>query len=556
MSPTSSRRPKRSHSESARLEPDSQTKRRRPQALTKGTPKGSSHTSPAVIPEIQIVHELQELRSRLVRDPVDNANIIIDILETFESDNREKVAQTATTVLSTFLSTMYKQGLHLQVQKSQDNSAPGTSGDVFAQWLRRVYARTTTSFLSVLSSSDTSEKTLICILDALRVCVSLSDEGPAQYRSLRNSLLTKVLTALVTRKEPSPKVITTFVQEWCSYSDVLYYTFKNFASLFTKTSSSSSQLDIRTAYAILGRLKVPDDSESLNHCLVGNDEKESAETPNWQSQKGIRKVFTTCWIEFLNLALPVDIYKDVLVRLRDHVLPQFTKPILLLDFLTTSYNIGGVISVLALNSLFLLMTKYNLEYPSFFPKVYSHLTPDIFFVRYRARFFKLLHLFFSSTHLPSYLVAAFIKRLARLALVAPPHGALVSMSLIQYLIVRHPQCMTLVTRTTTANVDVGEDPFQDDESDPAQSHALESSLWEVATLKNHYDPVVARMAETFEGEINQTEVGVLDLIGMTYDSSFDTQISRKTRRAAPLEFHFRSEEFSRWISQEPGNPQT
>ena len=36
-------------------------------------------------------------------------------------------------------------------------------------------------------------------------------------------------------------------------------------------------------------------------------------------------------------------------------------------------------------------------------------------VKYRARFFHLSDLFLSSTHLPEYLVAAFVKRLARSA---------------------------------------------------------------------------------------------------------------------------------------------
>lgn len=39
-------------------------------------------------------------------------------------------------------------------------------------------------------------------------------------------------------------------------------------------------------------------------------------------------------------------------------------------------------------------------------------------------------------------------------------------------------------------VKIGEDVFREDEQDPSKSRALESSLWEVASLRNHYCPQV------------------------------------------------------------------
>jgi hypothetical protein len=54
------------------------------------------------------------------------------------------------------------------------------------------------------------------------------------------------------------------------------------------------------------------------------------------------------------------------------------------------------------------------------------LEPGIFHARHRRQFFELLDVFLRSTHLPAYLVAAFVKRMARLALTAPPHGAMLA----------------------------------------------------------------------------------------------------------------------------------
>lgn len=58
------------------------------------------------------------------------------------------------------------------------------------------------------------------------------------------------------------------------------------------------------------------------------------------------------------------------------------------DFLTRSYDIGGVISVMALSSLFILMTQHGLEYPNFYEKLYALLVPSVFIAKHRAKFFE------------------------------------------------------------------------------------------------------------------------------------------------------------------------
>jgi hypothetical protein len=50
------------------------------------------------------------------------------------------------------------------------------------------------------------------------------------------------------------------------------------------------------------------------------------------------------------------------------------------------------------------------------------------------------------SHLPAYLIAAFIKRMARLSLHAPPAGILITLPLIYNLIKLHPECFCLIHR--------------------------------------------------------------------------------------------------------------
>lgn len=56
------------------------------------------------------------------------------------------------------------------------------------------------------------------------------------------------------------------------------------------------------------------------------------------------------------------------------------------------------------------------------------------------------HTYFPLSHLPAYLVAAFAKRLAQLALTAPPEALLMVLPFICNLLRRHPACRVMVHR--------------------------------------------------------------------------------------------------------------
>lgn len=54
---------------------------------------------------------------------------------------------------------------------------------------------------------------------------------------------------------------------------------------------------------------------------------------------------------------------------------------------------------------------------------------------------------------------------------------------------RHRACNVLLNRESKDSndeTDCAKDPYLDGETDPASSRAIESSLWEVKTLCNHY----------------------------------------------------------------------
>ena len=54
-----------------------------------------------------------------------------------------------------------------------------------------------------------------------------------------------------------------------------------------------------------------------------------------------RREFSTCWLAFLRRSLSPDMCKRVLVDLDTHVIPHLSNPAVLIDFLTDAYNAGA-----------------------------------------------------------------------------------------------------------------------------------------------------------------------------------------------------------------------
>lgn len=113
----------------------------------------------------------------------------------------------------------------------------------------------------------------------------------------------------------------------------------------------------------------------------------------------------------------------------------------------------------------------------------------------KVRFLRLLDLSLRSPTLPSKLIAAFLKRLARLitshGVIQSPSDIMYTVSLIVNLIKRHPRCYRLIHRKKTSlslGIQLTVDPYKESESDPMNALALKSSLWELEiVMKTHYD---------------------------------------------------------------------
>ncbi|CAF3713982.1 unnamed protein product [Adineta steineri] len=225
------------------------------------------------------------------------------------------------------------------------------------------------------------------------------------------------------------------------------------------------------------------------------------------------------------------LYRRILLQIPTKIIPRMANPLLLADFLTSSYETQSNASkILALHGLYVLLTQYNLEYPFFFGKLYSLLTIDLFNAKYKARFFYLLDIFLQSSHLPVNLVASFARRLARLALLIPQYDQCLIITFIYNLCIRHPQIRIMIDRQPSQSTDPIKDNYLSEEIDPNKTNAIDSSLWEIETLTHHHHPDVATCALAFTSlrKIN-SERDIHDLLEIDYDEMFEHDINRRIR---------------------------
>uniref|UniRef100_A0A3Q2T4M2 Nucleolar complex associated 4 homolog n=1 Tax=Fundulus heteroclitus TaxID=8078 RepID=A0A3Q2T4M2_FUNHE len=345
-----------------------------------------------------------------------------------------------------------------------------------------------------------------------------------------------VVQTLLSQTSDNSLLISRF-QEFLEMEDVRYYVMsairENVATVMDKNKGAVLPVYQSNVFTLMSNINMPSQDSELTNFMV----KQEAKHEDWKAAKLLdhKRAFERMWLGFLKYKLPNSMYKKVLVILHDSILPHMSKPTLMIDFLTAAYDVGGAISLLALNGLFVLIHQHNLEYPDFYKKLYNLLEPSVFHVKYRARFFHLANLFLSSSHLPVYLVAAFAKRLARLALTAPPTALLIVLPFIYNLIRRHPSCRVLIHKPS-AEDELLEDPYLMEEEDPALCRALESSLWEIKTLQKHYHPDVAKAAMLINKPLPEQEDDLNEVLEMTAYELMERDLKLSQSKSVPLEF--------------------
>ncbi|OIS98166.1 PREDICTED: nucleolar complex protein 4 homolog [Nicotiana attenuata] len=474
---------------------------------------------------------------------------------------------------------------------------------IYRIWVRSKFDDFVQSLLDIATCSQSDEALREVVLDTLMEFVKVGNGGKF-HSAIYHRLLHIFVHSSLGVDDILPELLAS---KYFKYIDIRYFTYISMEKLSRTVEAidisddknespdtidvdkpkSSLALSTHKLYHLLSRIPPLEGSDGKSEYDMWNgagifagkendkghsgkqckDESSNIKVSPANIAKKMKLKFTKAWISFLRLPLPIDVYKEVLVNLHQVVIPYLSNPLMLCDFLTRSYDIGGVVSVMALSSLFVLMTQHGLEYPNFYEKLYALLEPSIFMAKHRAKFFQLLDSCLKSPLLPAYLAAAFCKKLSRLSLAVPPSGALVIVALIHNLLRRHPSINCLVhqedgnetTKDITeaeretddsiedssasreiSNIKPGIDLFDDKQTDLLKANAMRSSLWEVETLRHHYCPPVSRFVLSLENDLTirakTTEVAVKDFSSGSYATIFGDEIRRRVKQV-PLAFY-------------------
>ncbi|CAL9736674.1 nucleolar complex protein 4 [Monosporozyma servazzii] len=504
---------------------------------------------------------------KLINDlaiPADQSTILSD------DDNTEKTLRFLTVSLFQIFKKLFQRNELILIKSNL--SSNNEAKIKFIQWCQKLYNSFKSKLLAIISDLSIETSWALDSLDLYMQCIELESE----YMSIGPFFPNKSLKALIiamwnsnisdnelnqTTGQSQNFILIEFVNKYYTkFADIQYYTQSELNQWLPSKEVENNKYNIAKWLTLMNHdnhvtNSDQDQNQNEHEIFVNNPPQAVSNVSKFKS------LTEKNWLLQLNQQhLSFNQYKTILLILHKRIIPLFHTQTKLMDFLTDSYNLTtrfpndksvGVIPILALNGLFQLMHSSNLEYPNFYQKLYQLLTPDLMHVKYRPRFFRLMDLFLSSTHVSVHLVASFIKKLARLALTAPPSAVVTVIPFIYNMLKKHPNCMIMIHNprfisnpfqtdeeklALKENIATYTDPFDMNSSDPETTHAFESSLWELSTLMDHYHPNVATLARIFKQPFKKLHYNMEDFLDWNYDSLINAELSRNLKILPTLEF--------------------
>jgi U3 small nucleolar RNA-associated protein 19 len=406
---------------------------------------------------------------------------------------------------------------------------------VIVQWLKERFREYQNLLLEQYLRSENASTQSVGLTLLMRL-VKQESKGQKEY-NWKHGPLSRLVETLLHLPEQGG-VLDEYAEKYFKpFDDIRFYTFQSITyvnrgllkgsanscrnTLEGDLANTSQQMVSSNALSLLMSLdQVPGSKDDIQNFFT-----ESSQSKIIPSLSAYKSKAQEAWLSTLRGGINKEQRKAILGVFAHQIAPWFQQPEMLMDFLTDSYDVGGATSLLALSGLYYLISQKNLDYPSFYPKLYSLLDDGLLHSKHRSRFFRLLDTFMSSTHLPAAMVASFIKRLSRLALNAPPAGIVVVVPWIYNMFMRHPACTFMMHRETRdpeekkkLEEEGMDDPFNMEEQDPMFTNALESSLWEIETLQNHYHPNVATLAGIISEQFTKRSYNLEDFLDHSYNA--------------------------------------
>uniref|UniRef100_A0A1B6LY41 CCAAT-binding factor domain-containing protein n=1 Tax=Graphocephala atropunctata TaxID=36148 RepID=A0A1B6LY41_9HEMI len=449
-----------------------------------------------------------------------NANILVDLLNQLKKPTETPV-ECLTAIENVFIEILKRRDMTIN-----DGDNISEAECQYKEWLRNCYEDAWIKLASCLQKGSSDCK--LQALNSLFHLLSMEAKFPPtqeKKKKRKKSLfpvtrLKVILESLSLSSNLSTDLSKRF-SELLNYKDVVSNLWLALESLL-KTVCQQQPSDKRIWNILLllsGLPKLKKGPDNL-FCDIKNGVPED---------KVVRAAVDNVWKLLAPWQYSSRTHQLLLVVLVEHMMPQMDHAIYLTDYFMDTLNRQECeISMLALQGVFNLVIKHNIEYPNIYGKLYQLFTVDTLKANYKTRLFALTDEFLRSTHLPLVLVAAFAKRFSRLLLVASPPDSLVLLTFIANLLIRHPNLRFLSHNPSGKDVD--DDVYEECEKDPVKSGANESQLWEVKLLHQHPSERVARLARSISEDLPSVEYQLEPLLDLTWQKMIKKDVKNISKK--------------------------
>ncbi|KAJ5731503.1 uncharacterized protein N7483_006011 [Penicillium malachiteum] len=436
-----------------------------------------------------------------------------------------------------------------------ESSRAAENEKIVTAWLKERCLEYQRALLSIIREADTTSQITALTL-SMRIIKERITHIPGAENAVWSTNFKAIVEAVIEARDNQDlqsELVNKFMKE---FEDVRYHAFGQIAE-YAAIRRRSDVLD-----SLISILTACDDVPGDDHKFKNFFATPGSQNKRLTSVNSHKKRAQEAWLAILRNNLSQAQRKSLLRIMVHHIEPWFSRPELLMDFLTDCYNVGGATSLLALSGLFYLIQEKNLDYPQFYTKLYSLLDADLLHSKHRSRFFRLLNTFLASTHLPAALMASFIKRLARLALNAPPSAIVVIVPFMYNIFKNHPTCSFMMHREIrdkelAAEIEAEgmDDPFDPLEEDPTRTGAIESCLWEIVALQSHFHPNVASIARIISEQFTKQHYNLEDFLDHTYQGMVEAELGsgeKPLRKVPVVEYQIPKRIFTDRLLEEDG----
>ena len=367
----------------------------------------------------------------------------------------------------------------------------------------------------------------------------------------------------------SQEIIISFYEK---FNSIFYYEqiFDCLLSII-KNKKIKNEKEFHNFYIFIINIK------DLDNFLEIEDNKSEEEEKNKNNEEEINKLkekYQNIITNILNeKLLPLSIVKEFMKILNKKIIQNVTNPIIFSDYLikkTSEIEIKSIndfdIQIFGLSSLFVLLTKYNLDYDKYYELLYKLISQKFNFItifdsKYKNRILKLLQLSLTLEQIPYIVICSFIKKLLRISLFSKVEIIYSLLSLVMKIIQLQPRTLNLIMNNKSKKIlkkdiennsiflnagdggntdnleeikncisldedkdikidnDKGYDNFDEKSIDPFNTNAENCSLWELYSFTRHYNMGIRKLVNRFSRNFLAKEIEME--IKSQKDSYFD-----------------------------------